>query len=839
MSTAKLGGKATNLIYLKENGFNVPAFWVIDPEQFEALKGLDDEERNQRIQYSLQEHGLESTDYFAVRSSADAEDGSALSFAGLFETQLYIDIDSLWKAIVEVQESTHSDRVREYVKKHGLPEIQHISIIVQKMVPSEVSGVAFGANPMNSNRNERVVNSVFGLGEGLVSGRISSDQYIKINTRWEGEIADKQEELVYENRVLEYVSLEERSRQSTLSDDQLNEIDEVLAKLDKLYGQPQDIEFAFAKGEFYLLQTRPITTLEVGEYTLWDNSNIVESYPGITTPLTFTFIEVMYDQAYRQLVSLMGVTDHQIQKHREVFANTLGLVRGRVYYNLLSWYKMLAMVPGYSLNAEFMENMMGVKERFELKEDLQVSKGTARIRLVWMVFRMIALQFTLPGKRRRFQAHLNKTMNAYSQLDFKSMSDTEIVGHYKTFEQTLLTEWKAPLINDFFSMIWFGLLKKFCEKHLPNEANVHNDLLCGSEDIISVEPIHRSLELAAQVRRDAAAKQLFIDRSPVEIWSALEDGAHPEIRSSIQSYIDRFGERCVGELKLETISYSQDPTLFVRVIKSYIEHDVSSDLLEGRIHDQLREKAEAKMKSALRGKPIERWKYKLLLKQARAHVSSRENLRFERTRGFGMVRKMFTALGEFWAQQGILKNARDVFYLELDEITGIAVESDDIKSKFTPTFSDRVQARKAEFAKFAEQEIPAERFSTFGRDFSDARIFSTEKLEDPQTTLQGIGCCPGQVRAKAAVISSPDEIDSLKGDILITSSTDPGWVTLFPSASAIIVERGSLLSHSAIVSREMGIPCIVGVTGLLRSVSSGDEIWMDGSTGEIQVTKHE
>ena len=100
--------------------------------------------------------------------------------------------------------------------------------------------------------------------------------------------------------------------------------------------------------------------------------------------------------------------------------------------------------------------------------------------------------------------------------------------------------------------------------------------------------------------------------------------------------------------------------------------------------------------------------------------------------------------------------------------------------------------------------------------------------------LQGIGCCPGQVRGKVRVVRDPSEVATLDGDILVTSSTDPGWVTLFPTASAIVVERGSLLSHSAIVSREMGIPCIVSVNGLLQTLKTGDEIAIDGSTGTIQ-----
>jgi pyruvate,water dikinase len=190
---------------------------------------------------------------------------------------------------------------------------------------------------------------------------------------------------------------------------------------------------------------------------------------------------------------------------------------------------------------------------------------------------------------------------------------------------------------------------------------------------------------------------------------------------------------------------------------------------------------------------------------------------------------MFSHLGERLVAEGILKDARDVFYLELDEILGMQ------QGPLASNIAETIAARKAEFATYHDQRDPEERFFTYGNNFTDEYIYSKEKLEPIEGDLKGTGCCPGRVQAKVRVVKDPNEIDSLNGDILVTSSTDPGWVTLFPTASAIIVERGSLLSHSAIVSREMGIPCIVSVTGLLRTLKTGDEIIMDGSTGEIQV----
>ena len=171
-----------------------------------------------------------------------------------------------------------------------------------------------------------------------------------------------------------------------------------------------------------------------------------------------------------------------------------------------------------------------------------------------------------------------------------------------------------------------------------------------------------------------------------------------------------------------------------------------------------------------------------------------------------------------------------IFYL-LKEETFSYIEG----TSATNNLKELINLRKNEFQGYEKEEAPAERFATYGIVYNGNDFYSTAKVEIHTGDLKGIGCSPGKVRGKVRIITDPGETSSLNGDILVTTSTDPGWVTLFPSASGIIVERGSLLSHSAIVSREMGIPCIVSVTGLLKTLKSGDLIEMDGSTGLINI----
>ena len=497
---------------------------------------------------------------------------------------------------------------------------------------------------------------------------------------------------------------------------------------------------------------------------------------------------------------------------------------------------MLAMVPGYSINARYMETMMGVKEKFDISDDFRLSKTKAWFSVLLMAVRMIRRMFQLPAKRKSFKELLDKVISEYRSLDYDQLSAEELLTYYRNFERQLLNEWKAPLLNDFFAMIWFGMLKKYAEKELRSaNQNIHNDLLCGSRDIISVEPVHRTVEIASFIQKEEVLKNDFLTLKEEQLWRKLakpDHEYHIALAKLVNAYLADFGERCVGELKLETESYAQKPEKFMKVLKAYVQNEINEEKISSTLEVELRTKAEAEVNRKLRYKPIKKWWFKIVLRQARSMVSNRENLRFERTRAFGIVRKLFSAMGDRFLELGLIDDARDIFFLTKNEIAEI-IEG----RSANQSLKAFILLRKEDFLTFEKEEAPAERFESKGVVYARHNSFYDSLLEVHEGDLVGIGCSPGKVKAKVRYVKSPDEVASVEGDILITSSTDPGWVTLFPTASAIIVERGSLLSHSAIVSREMGIPCIVGVSGLLKTLKTGDEIVMDGSTGTIKILK--
>lgn len=849
-----IGGKAKNLLKLKEAGFRVPN-WLVIPQ--ESLQDCIPEEYKEakfdkiiafietyRFPKEIIEElirQLPSSEFYAVRSSAMDEDGMDFSFAGQFESYLFVTAETLEDHIKKVWSSAYSERVYQYRQSNSLNLKAGIAILVQEMIHAEAAGVAFGINPASGDRKEKIISAVYGLGEGLVSGELDSDNYRIKNKTISREIADKTEMIVLDatrGKGTKRIQVENRKRKlSSLSDEQIHEVANILDQCFELYGRPQDIEFAVAGNQVYLLQARPITNLHRvadpgGTYILWDNSNIIESYPGVSTPLTFSFISKSYENAYKIFCGFMGVEERVIRINERVFANTLGFINGHVFYNLKTWYHMLAMLPGYSINARFMEKMMGVKERFDIPENLLVSKSAAWWKIFKMIVKMYFRFLSLPSKRKNFINLLNTTIAEYKTIDFDKKNANELMALYLSFEGKLLNEWKAPLLNDFFAMIWFGLLQKRCEKYgISTNPNVHNDLLCGSSDIISTQPIHRSIALATTISANPELQKLFANESEKKIWKTLsENKEYSDIKNEIDRYIHDFGERCIGELKLETISYTQDPCRFIKILQAYVITGITKEKTSGKVEEQLRRNAEDEVRKALKYKIFKQFIFSRTLKHARTLVSSRENLRYERTRAFGIVRELFTAMGGNFYAEGIIDHPRDIFYLTKEEIFAY-IEGTSVNQNLKAL----IRLRKTEFASYQEQPAPSERFASYGPVYHGNNFFGTDKLDLIEGDLKGIGCCPGRVRAKAMVIRNPNEVATLDGCILVTSSTDPGWVTLFPSASAILVERGSLLSHSAIVSREMGIPCIVSITGLLKTIKSGDEIEMDGSTGLIKI----
>lgn len=878
----QLGGKAKNLFILSRLRLNVPPYFVISTELFREvfsslsvkihvnLTELDFKGAQAVAQVSTQIRTLVETvelsalhkseiigayqrcfssqDFVAVRSSAVGEDAHAQSFAGQFDSFLFVrGEENLLSAIKKCWASAFSERALVYRHLNGLDlSAIEVAVIVQKMIDGNVSGVTFTADPISGDEQTLVINATYGLGEGIVSGKLDTDSYsVKKSdlSLCESKITEKAKQIVFDTargQGTTEISVEPSLQAAPcLSQSQIRELAGLALKIEQHYGRPQDIEWTIADGKIFVLQTRPITTLKSkGNRLIWDNSNIIESYSGVTTPLTYSFAREAYASVYRQFCEVCGVSNEKISGNEETFQNMIGLIKGRVYYNLKNWYRVLSLFPGFQYNKQFMEQMMGVKEALDYQTDARPMTWTRKyfvelpgaLKLVVRLLNHLRRSEQLVAE---FQQLFNGTLAEYRQRDFDSLEMHEMIEIYDDLKRKLLWNWKAPIINDFFAMIFYGVLKKLCVSWIGDEAGtLQNDLLCGEGGVESTEPTKAIMKLALEVRSSPALQALF-EKTPAEqIFLRLRsEPAFAVFHRKIEDYLEKYGSRCMNELKLEEKTLKDDPSFLFTMILNYLQRpDLNIEAMEAR-ERAIRQKAERTVAGRLRfpKRQIFNW----VLRRARQHVKNRENLRFARTRIFGVVRELFNAMGQRFYEKKLLDNPRDIYYLGVEEIFGF------VKGTTTGTnLKGLIALRKEEFERYKCEPAPADRFETVGMVWDEntfeARTTGAAQTAEDEHTLRGIGCCPGIVKGVAKLITSPQDA-KLNGEILIAERTDPGWVPLFPTASGILIERGSILSHSAIVARELGIPTIVGIKDLTKRVQSGQQVEMDGAQGIVKL----
>jgi pyruvate,water dikinase len=854
----KLGGKAANLARLELLGLAVPRWYAVTTDAFvRSREAVElDAALVQAIERAHAERigGMDAL--VAVRSSAVGEDAAGESFAGLHDSFLFVKgREAILEAIRRVWASAFNERALAYRRARGLPlDGIAIAVVVQEMVEARASGVLFTANPNDGNVQQIVISALWGAGEGLVSAGLDADTWIvdKETLAVTEEIAEKRERLVLDRAAgrglaREEVPAELRSVPS-LSRDQVEEIAKAGLAIERHDRRPQDVEFSIdAVGRLWILQARPVTTVDelgpaAGNRLLWDNSNIIESYSGVTSPMTFSFIRRAYSIVYHCFAEVMGIGPDVVRANRDVFDNMLGLFRGQVYYNLHNWYRLVRLFPGFNYNKKFMESMMGVREGLVEGEEPVPVGGLRRYTvelpaLLRLVGRSVRNFFRIRRIVGDFEAHFRERYGTWSAMDFRRMAPHELAALYRQMEEQLLWEWKAPIINDFFVMIFYGTLKKLCGSWCGDEhGSLQNDLIAGEGGIESTEPTRLLLRLAVQARQKPELRQLLLETPPDDLARLLPtDPRFPDFAAEIARYLDLYGFRCVNELKLEEPSLRDRPAFLYQILRNYLAVDDPAALDVTALDERertLRGEAEARAFAAIRS-PWRRWIFRRVLANARLGVKNRENLRFARTRIYGLLRELLRAIGEDFTAEGLLATADDIFYLEIDEVW------DFIRGRAVTTNLQGLAAlRRTEFDLYRREveKTPADRFETFGlpyhRNLYRGRPQPAAVGEDG--VLRGIGCCPGVVTGPVKVLRAPSEDARLDGEILVAERTDPGWVPLYPSVSGLLIERGSILSHSAIVAREMGIPTIVGIAGLVSTLETGQVVTMDGAAGTVR-----
>jgi pyruvate,water dikinase len=784
----------------------------------------------------------------SIRSSAADEDSLAYSFAGQLSSFLYVDgVEDAARYLQACWASGFTERSLIYRQQNniGLDRIG-IAVIFQRMLDPSSSGVLFTCDPVSQSLTHYLISGVYGVGEGLVSGSLDADTY------WlSAETGETSKQTIVEKKKAfsrsgsgecKVVDIsEDQALKPCLSEQQTKTIYQLGRALFDYYSIPQDVEWAIENDEVYILQTRPVTTLKnnlSGFPNLWDNSNIVESYGGITSPLSFTFALENYKNVYIQFCEILGVPRSVVKEMEYYLGNMLGSINGRVFYNLYNWYKLVGVLPGFQQNKQFMETMMGVGEQLssEITERIKPHPSwdtpIGKFRKFKTGIAFLYYHFRIQTIVDRFLGNFRHHYDLFRQKDYSRMTSDQVFEEYLAMNRVMLDHWKAPIINDFLCMVHFGLLKKLTTKWLADlDENIQNDLLAGEGNIESAEPTKTLIRYAGDVAANPALRTLIENTPEYLLLERLNQSEFQSFYQKILDYIDRYGFRCMSEMKLEEKDLFTDPTFLFVCLKNYLRADITHLEEYEKREKAMRNAAEQAIEKKLGG--WRKWCYLWSLKHARKAVKNRENTRFARTRAYGIARSMFQSMGNFFTSQNILTHPDDVFFLTLQEIYGIhqgTLPVYDLKAI--------VLLRKTRFQQYEDAE-PKIRFQTRGPVYWHNDFFDTPDSPDLEPgadyDLKGLACCPGIVEGVVRVIHSPKESLHLDGEILVAKHTDPGWVPLFPSVSGLLVERGSLLSHSAIVAREMGIPAIVGIKGLMTTLESGMTVRFDGKTGTIKI----
>ncbi len=710
----------------------------------------------------------------SLRTSALSEDTVDASFAGQYVTQVDVvyDYDALKQAVIDCFTSMYTPGVLSYAKERRVNDFQiGGALIVQQMFYGDKTGVMF-----TENGNGEVVLALSGSWK---------------NTTVEGDNAVQ--------RVIPKTNLETKRHRSSL-----HELAKIGSTLERKVGYPLDIEWAICGKEIALLQMRPLTQPTTTYRLEWDGTNISENYPGVTLPLTYSFIRQLYARVYPSFFRMLGTSRRTLDANADVFQNTLGYIDGHVYYRIENWYELVRLIPGRR-NQEFFEAMLNpVKTKGKVERRNLVSYLHPSV--VWLSLRMLWLLTTSRYRSQHFSRTFTRKMDEYALLAWRDMSAEAILRHIHRVRDELLTLWSVPILNDINVMISHGILKNIVLKNCGNDIYVK--VLSGLTDKASIKPLHALRQLGQYIDGEmklVKAKSIEMLRQTAS-WSQVEQKAN--------DFITQYGGRTPDELQLENPRIGEDVMNVVQL--AYASRGAHAIPLENTADAFV-------LPLSWPRQIVARW----VIARTRQAIDYRERFRFNRAQVFGLAREAFLAIGERLTAADIIVERDDVFWLTEQEINDtISGHAWDYDAKRLITMRKKQHSTRS--------RLPYTLRLIGEGDVAARNLRTVQPQKNGGTLLAGKGVAAGEVTAEVIVVDTFDPSIDVQGKILIARHIDPGWTLLLVQAAGVITERGNALSHVAIVSRELGIPAVVGAVGVTDIVRSGTVLTIDGTTGEIQ-----
>ena len=579
---------------------------------------------------------------------------------------------------------------------------------------------------------------------------------------------------------------------------------------------------------------------------MFDSSNISENYRGATTPLTFSYVRKYYDDIFRSVARMFGTPEAVLARHRSVFRYLVGFVDGGLYYNMANWYRMFELVPGFPLFARPFEHGVGIEGvPAELRDQLpgfRQLRPTGAWRRMATVVRIGANFVSLPWRMRRLRRRYDEVRGHVGAQRLQQLSLESLAELFQWVQAELCPNWGAPLLNDYYAFIFFYALHRLgAEWGFDPDGKQLADLLRGEEDLASVGPIKAILNLAQQARDTPGLADLFRSQPPTSHAALAGDPRFSRFARALECYIEQFGDRRFDELKLEAPTLKESPEVVFTLLGNYLRSQSVNVVHEKfRDRDNARATAMRTVNEALAGRPLRKLAVAALVAGTCKSMAYREFGRLIRSQRCGLERSLLMEMARRLVEAGALDDTSDLYFLTLEEI-GSYVAGASVTHSLRPL----VQHRRAEFAQHQKcmhplrvvGASPIHACSQAGMQAGMQGQAVAGAGEHAPGALRGTGCSPGRARGRARVVSNPHNLSLEPGDILVTRSTDPAWAFLMAAASALVVERGNLLSHAAIIGRELGIPCVIGVADATLFIKEGDMLVLDGTSGIVEVER--
>ncbi len=758
----------------------------------------------------------------AVRSSATAEDLPDHSAAGLQDTYLNVRgeerllaaIHACWASLWTARAIGYRERMRIDQRTVAM------GVVVQRMVPAEVSGILFTANPASGDRTELVINASFGLGEAVVGGHVTPDTYVLDRTSLETKqtvVGSKLEAIVpagAQGTTTERVPDVKRNSASLPPETQ-RQLATLSRKVETIFdGVPQDIEWAVVDGVCWLLQSRPITNLpspppsdaswepptEGGRFI---RRQVVENMPDPLSPLFAELylqegLERSMDKLMEDFGMPLAIEDFM---ERPMFVTINGYAYCRASYH--STWRMLRLMPKL---------------------------------LYWYAtaFRKL-LRTVIPHWRDEGLPAYLKTIQQWKAVDPATASDEQLLSGMRQLTVADATYWFDVAMVLGAAKISDGMLNWFVTSRFVRGDLTSGALLRGfpSQALKAQEDLEA---IANKIRTsDGRLRELVCGTPTADLQDALSrDPAGHAVRDELLQYFEQYGHQ-IYTLDFAEPTQLEDPLPVLLTLQRLVERgecDTRTRQAEMARDSQMRVQQVLESLG-----PLRRWLFRKLLGWAQTYCPYREDALFSVGAAWPTLRCMARELGERLVQAGTLTLWDDVFYLTRSELSEACAARGESRAAadLTQTVGRRRELREARKKLHPPGMVPEN--STFRFGPFDLSMFETQKRNTADAnTLDGFAVSPGKVTAPASVILSPRDFDQMKPDtILVCPTTTPAWTPLFAQAAGLATDIGGILAHGSIVAREYGIPAVMGTGNLTQRIVSGQRITVDGNRGTVTI----